>query len=105
MSGTILEMDIFSGGLADNLSFTGSDLNSVDLRDITLIVRQVANEEEGPFTINAGDMWKLFDWTGITSFHLDFGGRSYDEIAMNLPTLREGLVWDIDRLIACVGAL
>jgi fibronectin-binding autotransporter adhesin len=99
MNGTSLQFDIFSGGLSDTLKFTGSNLNTVDMQDITLVVRQIANDEGDTFDINNGDSWQLFDWQGLQSFNLDFGGRTYDDIAMNLPTLREGLIWDIDRLI------
>jgi autotransporter-associated beta strand protein len=94
MDGTRIEMDIFSGGQSDVLKFAGS-LNTVEMKNITLAV-------SGPedLTVKAGDRWTLFDWTELGALHMDFGTMSYDQFALNLPTLGMGLKWDIDRLLS-----
>jgi fibronectin-binding autotransporter adhesin len=46
---------------------------------------------------NGGDSWNLFDWSNL-NFEMNFGSdiASY----FDLPTLREGQSWNLDRFLS-----
>jgi hypothetical protein len=94
MNNATLEMDIFSNGGSDRITFTGSldGGNSVDLKDVHFVVNADPN-----MTFNGGNSWDLFDWSNL-NFTMTFS----DNIAsfFNLPTLGSGLTWGFDRFMS-----
>jgi len=93
MNDSLVEMDIFSGGSSDRLVFTGTlGGNDVSLVDTHFAITAAAGTE-----INGGDTWDLVDWSNL-NFEMNFNG----DIAsfFDLPTLGEGMYWNLDDFIA-----
>ena len=94
MQNSTLEMDIFSGGASDRITFVGSldGNNSATLEDTYFVVSADEN-----MTFNGGNSWDLFDWSNL-NFQMTFS----DSLAsfFNLPTLGSGLTWGFDRFMS-----
>lgn len=94
---SVLMLDLISGaGLGDNTaSLASADLFIVHGRVSIMegVSLSIGNANEMTQWA-AGDTWRLFDWTGLSS-PLDGG---FDQV--NLPTLTPGLYWDMSDLYA-----
>jgi autotransporter-associated beta strand protein len=92
LKNTTLEMDIFAGNSSDKLNLVGSlEGNSASFDDVHFVLNAPENTNFG------GGTWDLLDWSNL-NFTMTFSS----DIAnfFNLPTLGNGLTWNLDRFMS-----
>jgi autotransporter-associated beta strand protein len=99
ISNNILSFDIFSRisgnnplSASDLISFSGGASNTVSLSGTLNLTDNTGTSS----TWQAGDGWKLLDWTTLGS--VPVGNRSVNFNTLTLPSLNSGLSWDTSAL-------
>jgi fibronectin-binding autotransporter adhesin len=94
--GSVFSFDLFSGaGLGDNTGDTASADLAIFSGTVVLdsgVALRVSNPL-GMANWNAGDQWRLFDWSGLSSPAM---GEFTD---YNLPALPSGMIWNTADLM------